>query len=182
MSAAERFKNANANFGADRVKPLPPIYKEQTDNGVTKQVFDRAGIYRVKVAKCIWVDPRKGPDLFISEFEVLKSNNEKVPVGSRQAFKQNMELDAANTRVVEFMFAASGIDRRDGEGLEIIKQAEKDEKIPAMLAETLDDPTDPACKNALKGALLDVEVEERIAKNGFPYKHYSFFPVKQEQS
>lgn len=182
MGAADRFKNASTDFGVDRVKPLPPIYREEKDDkGVTKPVFDRAGIYRVKVEKCIWVDPRKGPDLFIAEFTIVKSNNEKAPVGSRFAFKQNMELEAANTRVVEFMFAGSGVDRRKPDGLAIIKQLEDEGKIPEMLAETLEDPTDPACKNSLKDALLDVEVEERIAKNGFPYKHYSFYPVAEQK-
>lgn len=182
MSAAERFKNANTNFGADRVKPLPPIYREEKDDkGVTKLVFERAAHYRVQVEKCVWIDPRKGPDLYISEFRILKSNNDKAQVGSRHSYKQNTELDAANTRMVEFMFAASGVDRREAEGLAIIKQAEAENLIPQMLAETLDDPTDPSCKNSLKGAIIDVEVEERISKDGFPYKHYSFFPVKQEQ-
>lgn len=178
MGAADRFKKASTEFGVDRVKPLPFIFREEKDEqGAVKQIYEADGKYRVKILKCIWVSPRKGPDLFISEFEILQSNNPKAPVGSRFAFKQNMELDAANTRIVEFLFAAVGLDRRNPEHLVEIKKFDEDGKIPDMLAETLEDPKDPTCKNSLKDAFLDVEVTEGVSKEGFQYRKYSFFPV-----
>jgi len=180
MSARDRFKNANTNFGVDRLKALPAITQEKQDEkGTTQEVYAADANYRVKVLSCKWISPRKGDDMFIAEVEILKSNNPKAPVGAKFAYKENMGRDAANARLVDFMFAALGVDRRDAKQLAEIKKLEADGKIPDMLAESLDDSSDPACKNALKDCVLDVEVTQRISKEkGQPYRFYSFFAVK----
>jgi hypothetical protein len=75
------------------------------------------------------------------------------------------------------MFAAMGFDRRIADELAQIKELDSGGQIPDMLAETLEDPKDPKCKNKLAGQLLDVEVKQITTKGkGQPFNLHTFSP------
>lgn len=182
MGAIDRFKNANTKF-SERGEYLTPITKEQTfeENGkqVTKEVYDRPAHYTLKVQRIQWKNarpPKKG-EFYIVEGEVTKSDNPKHPVGVKRTWMQAMDNDVGSTSATDFMVAALGYDRRNPDELAKIRKLEKDDRLPALLAETLDDPTDPSCKNAFHDFEVDVEVKEIITKgNQKPFNLHTFTP------
>lgn len=186
MGAADRFKGANTKF-SERGEYLIPIQREEevtnpvTKSVTTKLVYDSPANYRLKIKRCIWKSarPPKRGEYYIVEAEVLKSNNSRVQVGSVRTWMQAMDNDVGPTSATDFMFAAIGMDRRDAETLVEIKKLDVEGKLPDMLAETLEDAADPACKNSLKDAIVDVEVKEITTKGkGQPFNLHTFFPVK----
>lgn len=189
MGAIDRFKGANTKF-SERGEYLIPIMREEKQkdekSGVEKTVlvYDSPANYTLKIKRCIWktARPPKKDEWYLVEFEVVKSNNPRVPVGALRTWMQGMDNDAGPTAVTDFMFAALGFDRRNAQELAEIKKLDAEGAIPAMLAETLEDPTDPACKNALAGLLVDVEVKEIITKaKQQKFNLHSFFPNKDEK-
>lgn len=190
MGAADRFKGANTKF-SERGEYLVPILREEKQKDEasgqerTVLVYDRPANYRLKILRCKWktARPPKKDEWYLVEVEVVKSNNPRVEVGSLRTWMQGMDNDAGPTAVTDFMFAAIGKDRRNATELAEIKQLDKDGKIPDMLAETLDDPTDPACKNALEGCFVDVEVKEIVTKEKKQkFNLHTFFPAKDAQA
>lgn len=190
MGAIDRFKGANTKF-SERGEYLIPIMREEKQkdekSGIEKTVlvYDSPANYTLKIKRCIWktARPPKKDEWYLVEFEVVKSNNPRVPVGALRTWMQGMDNDAGPTAVTDFMFAALGFDRRNAAELAEIKKLDVEGKIPAMLAETLEDPTDPACKNALAGFFVDVEVKEIITKgNQRAFNLHSFFPNKDEKA
>lgn len=188
MAAIDRFKGANTKF-SERGEYLIPIMREEqvkdekTGQVATKLVYDSPANYTLKIKRCIWktARPPKKDEWYLVEFEVVKSNNPRVPVGALRTWMQGMDNDAGPTAVTDFMFAALGYDRRNAQELAEIKRLDKEEKIPGMLAETLDDPTDPACQNALSDFLINVEVKEIITKEKKQkFNLHSFFPEEAQ--
>jgi hypothetical protein len=184
MSAADRFRKANTKF-SERGEYLIPIEREDKvfdaagkETG-TKLVYDRPANYTLKILKCHYLVTREKDEFFILEGEVVKSDNPRVAVGLKRTWMQGMLNDVGPTAVTDFMFAAYGFDRRDSKTLAEIKKIDAEGKLPEMLAEILDDPTDPTCKNALAGKLVDVEVKEILTKvKKEKFNLHTFFPTK----
>lgn len=188
MGAIDRFKNANTKF-SERGEYLLPIQREEkvidpvSKQETTKLVYDSPANYTLKIQRVIWKSarPPKRGEFYIVEGEVLKSSNPRVAVGSKRTWMQAMDNDVGPTSATDFMFAALGFDRRDAEQLAEIKKLDVSGKLPEMLAETLDDPTDPACKNALKDCIVDVEVKEIITKaKGQAFNLHTWFPAQPQ--
>lgn len=194
MAAIDRFKGANTKF-SERGEYLIPIMREEqvkdekTGNISTKLVYDSPANFTLKIKRCLWktARPPKKDEWYLVEFEVVKSNNPRVQVGSLRTWMQGMDNDAGPTAVTDFMFAALGYDRRNAQELAEIKRLDKEvddngvTTIAKMLAETLDDPTDPACKNCLSDFLLNVEVKEIITKEKKQkFNLHSFFPEEAQ--
>ena len=180
MSARDKFARANTKFSERGEYLIPNMREEKDDKGVTHLVYDSPANYRLKIQRCVWktARPPKRGEFYIVEAEVLQSNNPRVPVGVKRTWMQAMDNDTGPTAATDFMLAALGLDRRQQAVLEEIRKLEKEDKLPDMLAETLDDPTDPSCKNALKGLLVDVEVKEIITKEKQQkFNLHTFFPV-----
>lgn len=186
MGAIDRFKGANTKF-SERGEYLTPIMRDETivdpvtKQATTKQVYDSPAHYTLKVQRIQWKNarpPKKG-EFYIVEGEVTKSDNPKVPVGVKRTWMQAMDNDAGPTAATDFVCAALGYDRRNPEELAAIRKLEKDDRLPALLAETLEDPTDPLCKNALRDFEIDVEVKEIITKEKKqPFNVHNWTPSK----
>lgn len=180
MSAAERFKQANAKF-SERGEYLPPNQREEKQaDGSTKLVYDSPANYTLKVRRCVWktARPPKRDEFYIVEAEVTKSSNPRVAVGSIRTWMQGMTNEAGPTAVTAFLVAALGYDRRDASDKAAIEGLDKGGKLPALLAQTLEDPTDSSCVNALKDFEVNVEVKEIITKgNQKPFNLHTFFPA-----
>jgi hypothetical protein len=185
MGAADRFKGANTKF-SERGEYLVPIMKdvEVTDTLGAKKiasVYDRPANFTLKIKRCIWKTSREKKDFFIAEFDVVASDNPKVPVGASRTWMQNMDGDVGESAVPAFMFACLGLDRRDAKDLAEIKKIEADQELPGMLAATLEDPTDTACENSLKDLFVDVEVKEiETKKNKTPFNAHTFIVSKKK--
>lgn len=186
MGAAARFANANTKF-SERLGFLLPIQKEveivkPDGSKETKLVYDCPANYEVKIRRCKYqtARPPKKDEWYIAEFEVLKSSNPRIAVGALRAWMQAMDNDAAGAATTDFMFAALGLDRRVASELAEIKKLDAEGVLPAMLADTLDDPTDPEnCHNALEGKIVCVEVQEIITKGkGQPFNRHTWTPKK----
>lgn len=172
MSAVDRFKGANTNF-SERGERLTPCQKEELVDGKIVYHYLGPADYVLKVIKCQWKKARDNTEYYIADFEVVASTNPDVKPGARRNWMQPMTgkaADIANTRVTEFMLAALGMEKSDP----VVKQLEKEGKLPQMLAETLDDPTDPVCTNALKGNLLRANYKQEVSKEGKTYIRPSF--------
>lgn len=190
MGAIDRFRNANTKF-SERGEYLTPMTRDEkvidpvTKLETTKEVYDRPAHYRIKVQRIQWKQaraPKKG-EYYIVEGEVTKSDNPKHPVGVKRTWMQAMDNDVGPTAATDFVFAALGYDRRNPEELEEMKQLEKDGELPAILAETLDEPTDPACKNALAGLEVDVEVKQIVTKGKQqPFNLHTFSPTPEQHA
>ena len=173
MGAASRFKGANTKF-SERGEYLLPLQNEKGE-------ATGPANYQLEVRRCIWKDARDKSEFYIAEFEVKKSTNPKVPVGSVRTWMQKWN-DAGKTAAADFMFATIGMDRRNAAELAEIKKLDEDGKIPEMLAATLDDPNDKDCQNSLKGFLVDCEVTEIITREKKQkFNKHTFFPVKKEE-
>lgn len=169
MSAKARFAKANTKF-SERGEYLTPIMREektkneQTGQETTALVYDQPANYTLKIRRCTWKESRKKDNFYIVEAEVVKSSNPRVAVGQVRTWMQAMDNDVGPTAVTDFMFAALGFDRRQSDELAKIKELDASNAIQDMLAETLDDPSDAACKNSLKDHVVECEVKEIITK------------------
>jgi hypothetical protein len=182
MAAIDRFRGANTKF-SERGEYLAPIQREEKqEDGSTKLVYDSPAIFTLKISRCLWktARPPKRGEYYIVEGEVVRSSNPRVAEGSIRTWMQSMDNDAGQTAVTAFMFAALGLDRRNSEDYARMKEIEDAGKLPEMLAETLaKDPTDPLCKNALEGCVVDVEVKEITTKGkGLPFNLHTWSPHK----
>lgn len=87
-----------------------------TDGGI----YPEPGVYPVLfLDACKMVESRKGDKLFCAEFEILESNVDERPAGSRMSWMANLSKhDAAPGNVRAFLAAAAGItpDGVDAEG------------------------------------------------------------------
>lgn len=182
MAAIDRFKGANTKF-SERGEYLTPIQREEKQaDGTTKLVYDSPAIYTLSIKRCLWKSarPPKRGEYYIVEGEVVQSSNPRVAVGSVRTWMQSMDNDVGQTAVTAFMFAALGLDRRNSEDYAQMSKLESEGKLSEMLAETLvQDPTDPVCKNALAGAVVDVEVKEITTRGkGLPFNLHTWSPHK----
>ncbi len=170
MAAIDRFKGANTKF-SERGEYLTPIQREE------KQAD---GTYAPRPGHLPGARPPKRGEYYIVEGEVVQSSNPRVAVGSVRTWMQSMDNDVGQTAVTAFMFAALGLDRRNSEDYAQMSKLESEGKLPEMLAETLvQDPTDPVCKNALAGAVVDVEVKEITTRGkGLPFNLHTWSPHK----
>jgi hypothetical protein len=68
------------------------------------------GVYLVEITN-VFVKPRfKGGNVFIAEFKILESNNEKHKVGTTGSWCPKIELPNTFGDIKSLMFAASGTD------------------------------------------------------------------------
>jgi hypothetical protein len=83
-------------------------------------VYPVAGVYPVLyLDACKMVESRKGDKLFCAEFDIVESNVEERPAGSRMSWMANLtKHDAAPGNVRAFLAAAVGIpvENVDAEG------------------------------------------------------------------
>ncbi len=181
MGAADRFRKANTKF-SERGEYLIPHQREEKDEktGTTRLVYDRPANYTIRITKCHYLESREKDEFFIVDFEVVKSDNPRVGAGVKRTWMQGMLNDVGPTAVTAFMFAAYGFDRQDAKTAIEIKKLDEEGKLPGMLAEVLDDPTDPTCKNSLAGLEVEVEVKEiETKKEKKAFNLHTFFPVKK---
>lgn len=93
------------------------IGSAQTSEG---GVYPLAGVYPVLyLDTCKMIDSRKGDKLFCAEFDIIESNVEERPAGSRMSWMANLtKHDAAPGNARAFLAAAAGIkvENVDSEG------------------------------------------------------------------
>jgi len=134
------------------------------------------GIYVLDIDRCVSVESRAKKDLFFAEVIVVESNNPKHPVGAKRSWCQNLNVDAAQASMTRFVCAAMGQDLKSEEGKALVEalKAEGETSLGAVLKEALDDPKDPACKNAFKGTRINCEVKtkEKTKSEGTFTNHY----------
>lgn len=138
------------------------------------------GDYVVEIKKCTAFEARDKTNYFTSVYEVLETTNEKVPKGVERGWMQDLDCDAGPGALKGFVVAALGYDHSDSNDQLLIKELEDDEeKYNAVCVEAIDDPSDPACKNAFKGFKIRVTVAMTKTKDGNDFTKHTFGPYKE---
>jgi hypothetical protein len=103
--------------------------------------------YKLKIVKTIFKTTRKKDKAFIAEFEVLESNSEKFPKGSKGTWYQSTkEENLAMSEIRKFFNAVAG-------------EAVPDEEIEELVDDAIDN-------NALKGEIVMCQTEMIKTKEG----------------
>lgn len=147
--------------------------KDPVTGAVTPGQFD------LRIIRNMVFRDRKQRDFWIAEFEVIASNNPQHPVGSLRNWMQNISDPQVGFRAVKaYVFAALGLDHKEPEDKKVI-ESEIEPSIDTVLAEALEDPKDPACKNALKGAVVKCEVTKiKTKEKNADFSLHAFSPKK----
>lgn len=134
------------------------------------------GQYVLKIKRNIVKHSRTNKDLWIAECTIVESNNPEHPVGADRNWVQDLSDPQVGFRSVKgFLYATMGLDTKNAEHKKLIDECEaeeeevvidgvkrtvkKDPRIVTMMNGAVEDPSDPACKNSLKDALVRVEVK-----------------------
>lgn len=178
----QRFKNTAGAKLSNRNPYLEPNVKVSTtlDPATGKPVETKEfyeAKYDLEVIRCTSFESREGVNFFCAEVLVVDSDNPSHPKGSVRSWMQDMDQDAGPGAMKGFLVAALGKDHKDAEDAKWIEANESE--IPSTLVEALEDPTEPDCKNALKGFRLKVSVNQTITKKkGQPFNLHAFRPDK----
>lgn len=139
--------------------------------------FLEEGEYELEIKRCSWFESRKKEEFYVVEFKVLESTNARHAAGLDRNWMPKMNQDTSDANLKGFIIACLGIDRTDKTAIEKVEDSLQD-----ALAESLDDPTDPDCKNALKGIRVHASVKKTMTKpdaanpNGRPFNVHTFSP------
>lgn len=90
--------------------------------------------YKLRILKSYMFETRKKGDMFIVDFEVLKSNCPDIPKGDKRNWCQMMNSDSAMGNIKAFLFALYGIDQDDED---LVEQFE--DKLEEIMEEAGDE-------------------------------------------
>lgn len=155
------------------------IFKGLRDAKVFERgVFLSEGGYRLRVLKCLLKHTRKSGDAYIVEFEVVKSSNEKHPVGSKATWFQKMtDPDVAFGALKLFMYAMLGFEYPKDKDLLV---AEIDPKLEELMAETCVEIDGRKVREhgTLDGKLIDVTVALKDTTAGKKFSNHVWQTVR----
>jgi hypothetical protein len=118
------------------------------------------GVFVLKNDVLKGITSRKGDDMFVSEWGVVESTNEKQPAGTHVSWLSNLRHDAALGNIKACLAAVSGV-----------KEIEDDDA-----EEAIDEEKQPLC-----GHFVKAEVTEITTKAGNPFNKVRWTtPTKEE--
>lgn len=113
------------------------------------------GNYKLKVLKMFTKETRSNGSALIVDFEVVESDNDKVPVGQKRNWYQGLaDQDIAFPAIKEFLLALFDIDQSDDEEVENFE-----EKLPKLMEECGDEKWEKKSEedHPLNGKTIAVE-------------------------
>lgn len=155
MFDKNRKPQSNQSNGDD---PFSRIGGSDVRKGGTYPVPGVYPILLVDVVKLI--TSRKGEDIFIAEFEILESNVDERPTGTRMSWAANLKHDPSPGNIKAFLAAAGDVDPE-----EVNSEA-------AQLACSEDNP--------LHGRLVRLEATITTTKSGNAFTLCDFRPLPEK--
>ena len=122
--------------------------------------YIQPGLFVLSVDVLKGITSRKGDEMFVSEFGVIESTNEKQPPGSHVSWLANLRHDAALGNIKSCLMAITGLDEIDDDDAE----------------EAIDEE-----KNPLHGKFVKCEATEITTKAGNPFTKCRWERVTEEQ-
>lgn len=145
-------------------------------------VYMAEGVYEVEITN-IFVKPRfKGGNVFVTEFKILESNNEKHKPGTTGSWVPKIELPNTFGDVKSLMFAATGTDPKTVKAEDAALHAQASmlaraacgsESAKAELKQAgLDDPSIVGCR-------VRLECTQTKTKAGGDFTRYAWAPAEE---
>ncbi len=128
--------------------------------------MDADKLYKLKVVRTFIQETKAKGDAFIAEFEVVESNSDKHPKGTKVSWYQSLlSKDIAYAELKKFMYAVLGVDEN------------KDSKrIATEIDPGLDEAMNEAVNtNALEGAVIKCQTQGITTKaKGLPFTRHNW--------
>lgn len=100
-----------SNSNSSQQNTYDPYQRVGDSDGRTGGVYPNPGVYPVLYVDAIkMIKSRKNEDVFIAEFDILQSDVEERPAGSRMAWAVNFRHDASPGNVKTFLAAVMNVD------------------------------------------------------------------------
>lgn len=153
------------------------VYLEPNElmNKATGEKDYAPATYRLKILNTACIETRENGPAFTAELEVIESDNDKHPVGSKRNFYNGIKDDTGFGNMKQFLLAAVGIDMNDKEAVDDFMTREED---------GFKDVFEQATQEDGKG-LEDLELNCRVVriitkKNQKPFNRHDFSRVEDE--
>lgn len=151
---------------------LASINYTKTESPRGGGLYFRAGSYEIEVLGLKDIITQNNEEMFILESRLLESNTEALPVGTRPAWTQKFQGDAAKVapQNMKMLWCAlmnlNIFDPKDAKAIEGITEAD----WKAFASEAISDA------QPLTGCRIHVEAVDTTSKKGSPFTKCSFTP------